>query len=376
MHLQKEHHPVTVEHDRFNKIERIPKPHEMRELYPLSPEGREVTLKARQALLDIMDTTNPHPRKLIVIVGPCSLDDLVLESGIHAVLEYANNLVTFLRADPLLTTNLEIVMRPNEDKTRSKLGWRGLGHSNPQKAYELMTAIVNTGLPIATEVMSPRPLQYYNDMLAMAWGGARNVADNNMRDAMAAFSHDEQNGKPIPLFVKNGTDGNLTDALNAREYIHSPNAKKAQRELGITFHNAATGNYEQHLRLRGNQHVGILMRGGSTVPTPEAYEAKVREFAEASATHGFPLGLDASHGGAEAHGGKHEIGERECLNHILELRERGQLQALRAIMFESHLYEGGKNGAGTSQTDRSIGIHETFDILMQLAKQQQEMHAM
>ena len=74
----------------------------------------QTVFSARSA---IHDQLNGEDKRLLVIIGPCSIHDPV------AALEYAKKLVVLREK---YQENLEIVMRVYFEKPRTTVGWKGL----------------------------------------------------------------------------------------------------------------------------------------------------------------------------------------------------------------------------------------------------------
>jgi phospho-2-dehydro-3-deoxyheptonate aldolase len=81
---------------------------------PITPPASTLVASTRDRIWNIM---RDEDRRLLVIVGPCSVHD------IEAAYEYGQKLVA-LRKE--LEDDLEIVMRVYFEKPRTNIGWKGL----------------------------------------------------------------------------------------------------------------------------------------------------------------------------------------------------------------------------------------------------------
>ena len=152
----------------------LPSPATLRQEYPLPPAVVAGIDGHRRRLQDILTGAD---RRLLVMVGPCSIHDP------DAALEYAGRL---LQLRNQLAGQVEVMMRVYFEKPRTTLGWKGLiydpdlnGDYNIVKgiavARRLMLAIAELGLPVAAELLEPVTAPYLSDLVSWAGIGARTV---------------------------------------------------------------------------------------------------------------------------------------------------------------------------------------------------------
>ena len=109
-------------------------------------------------------------------------------------------------------------MRAYIEKPRTTIGWKGFlydpnldGSSNMQlgleKSRELYLQIIEMGLPIASEILSPMATAYFDDLLAWGAIGARTSESQIHREISSHM--------PYSIGFKNGTDGSIQIALDA-----------------------------------------------------------------------------------------------------------------------------------------------------------------
>ena len=92
----------------------LPKPVEMREEIPRSNAQKELVRRIRDDLHEII---HGRDRRLVAVVGPCSIHDL------SACREYAEK---FAQLSCELEERLLMIMRVYFEKPRTTVGWKGL----------------------------------------------------------------------------------------------------------------------------------------------------------------------------------------------------------------------------------------------------------
>jgi 3-deoxy-7-phosphoheptulonate synthase len=215
--------------------------------------------KSRDAINEIIFGKD---RRLLVVIGPCSIHDL------KAGREYAEKLAKLAKE---VEDRMLIVMRVYFEKPRTTVGWKGLimdpkldGSSDIPEglriARRFLLDIIDLGLPTATELLDPITPQYISDLISWSAVGARTTESQTHRQMASGLS--------MPLGFKNGTDGGLTVAINAIKAASQP-----QTFLGIDNEGRANA-----LTTRGNPYCHVVLRGGSHGPNYSADDvAKARE---------------------------------------------------------------------------------------------------
>ena len=89
-------------------------PADLKQVFPLSEENAAFVVEARQQVRDILHNRD---RRMMVVVGPCSIHDPA------AAVEYARRLSKLAKE---LTDQLLLVMRVYFEKPRTTVGWKGL----------------------------------------------------------------------------------------------------------------------------------------------------------------------------------------------------------------------------------------------------------
>jgi hypothetical protein len=89
-------------------------PADLRQVFPMSDTGREFVSRSREKIKEILQRRD---RRLMVVVGPCSIHDT------EAAVEYAKRLSALSRK---VDDQLMLVMRVYFEKPRTTVGWKGL----------------------------------------------------------------------------------------------------------------------------------------------------------------------------------------------------------------------------------------------------------
>jgi 3-deoxy-7-phosphoheptulonate synthase len=327
----------------------LPLPSALRAEYPLSSAGNGAVMAARRSVEDIL---RGRDRRLLLIIGPCSVHD---EEGIHA---YADFLREQARA---YGDRIFFVLRCYMEKSRTGDGWKGLARdpdlsgasglaaAGLAKARRIMSALADSGLPLATELASPFLWPYWIDTVSWASIGARGVESQALREAAQTL--------PCPCGFKNGRDGGLANALTAAAVAAQPGAALAcGLEDGRPAELFAQGNPLPHVILRGSDD------------RPNWRRAPRLERLMAAQGLQPAILVDASHGNS----GKDPERQREAARGALGLRRRGV--AIRGVMVESYLRQGRQDLApgaipkpGLSLTDACLGLERSRALIADLA---------
>src|SRR2546425_7140456 len=136
------------------RTEALVPPAEVKREFPGSDALYEVVLRARAAVRDILAGTD---RRLLAVVGPCSIHDP------EAALDYARRLRALSER---LAAKLLVVMRVYFEKPRTTIGWKGFlndphldGTHDVQTglrlARKLLVDLTRLALPADTEMLAP-----------------------------------------------------------------------------------------------------------------------------------------------------------------------------------------------------------------------------
>lgn len=294
----------------------LPTPGELLASLPKTESQAEFVFRSRQAIHRILFGAD---RRLLVVVGPCSIHDL--EAG----REYGRKLAA-LAAE--LQDRIFIAMRVYFEKPRTTVGWKGLildphlDGSNDIAAglhvgRQFLREIVDLGLPPATELLDPITPQYIADLICWSAIGARTTESQTHRQLASGLS--------MPLGFKNGTDGSIQTAVNAIKAASQP-----QTFLGISLEGRAAA-----IRTRGNPDCHIVLRGGAKGPNYTA--PHVAEVEKSLAAAGVPraIMIDCSHDNSN----KQPERQPEILAEIVRQIVAGNA-SITGVMVESNLHAG------------------------------------
>lgn len=321
--------------------------HEM----PTTETAAALVAKTRDRIRNILYNED---RRLLVIVGPCSVHD------VEAAYAYGEKLVK-LRAE--LADHLEIVMRVYFEKPRTSIGWKGLiNDPHLDNSYDINTGLrlarkllldlAHLGLPAATELLDPITPQYIADVISWTAIGARTTESQTHREMASGLS--------MPIGFKNNTDGSLQAATNAMLAASQPHHFLGINHHGLASIMATTGNPDGHL----------VLRGGKNGPNYEAEH--VNQAAATLNQQGINprLMVDCSHANAN----KDHNRQMVVLDSVAEQLAAGSRHIL-GVMVESHLVAGKQSipkdlsqlTYGQSITDACVDFETTTQMLRKLA---------
>lgn len=320
-------------------------PYQLKAQLPLSSALKQQVAQHRQIIQNILAGTDP---RLLVITGPCSIHDP------QAALEYAEKLK---QLQSQVSDQIFLVMRAYIEKPRTTVGWKGFlydpdldGSANMQlgleKSRELYLQIIEMGLPIASEILSPMATGYFDDVLAWGAIGARTSESQIHREISSAM--------PYSIGFKNGTDGSIQIALDAIQSASHPHQFMGMSQSGLPA----------ILSSQGNPHAHLILRGANSGPN---YQLAEIEKIQQKAKGQLPaLIIDCSHGNSL----KDPQQQPQVLRTIVAEREQTQV---RGIMLESHLVDGNQKIScdmtyGQSVTDGCLGWDKTEQLLIEVAE--------
>jgi len=337
----------SLEDRNLTAIDPLPPPAELKTAHPISTIAARTVLRGRTAIRDAMHGRDR--KRLVAIVGPCSLHDP------EAALDYAKRLVPVAKE---LEDELVVVMRTYFEKPRTTVGWKGLvndprldGSCRVDEglglARQLLIGINDMGIPCATEFLDPFVPQYLADAVAWAAIGARTTESQTHREMASGLS--------MPVGFKNGTDGGHQVAIDATTSAGAPHSFLGVRSDGTAAVVKTAGNPDTHVVLRGG--------GGRTNFDRESVSAAAAKLDKRGVM------VDCSHGNSK----KDPALQGEAMRDVARQVRMGSNDVL-GVMLESHLEEGRQDWEpgtelryGVSITDACIGFEETDGLLRELA---------
>ncbi len=331
----------------------LPSPEEIIQQYPTSEIAAQTVFNGRQTIKRMMRNAD---MRLLVIVGPCSIHDE------KAAYEYAQRLKELQQK---VKENFFLVMRVYFEKPRTVIGWRGLindpdldGSSDIikglHKARQILLALSEMEVPIASELLDPVVPQYISDLISWAAIGARTTESQIHREMASGLS--------MPVGFKNSTDGNLQIAIDAIQ-----SSRFSHHFVGINV------DGKMHIwKSSGNIWGHIILRGGRD--EPNYHREKIEETAQRLEKAKLPpfVVVDCSHANSQ----KVYKKQVEVWNDLIQQTLDGN-EALRGIMLESHLHEGNQKipenlsqlKYGVSVTDPCINWETTERIILEANNQ-------
>jgi len=331
--------------------ETLPSPKAIKAILPLTQSARETVINSRKALVSILDRKD---KRLIVVVGPCSIHDL------DAAKDYAGRLKD-LAGD--LSDVFHILMRVYFEKPRTTVGWKGLINDpniddsfqidkGVHMARSLLIHLNEIGLPVATEALDPIMPQYLGDLISWTAIGARTAESQTHREIASGLS--------TPVGFKNGTDGSLSVAINAIKSAQNSHHFLGLNDLGQTT----------VYRTKGNRYSHVVLRGG---PQPN-YDKQNIELCEKKLKEaGLPprIMIDCSHGNSNKDFNLQPTVAHNSIDQVLDYNH-----SIIGFMLESNIEEGNQQipedlsdlKYGVSLTDACMNWETTETLLSEAAE--------
>ncbi|MFM7674962.1 MAG: 3-deoxy-7-phosphoheptulonate synthase [Synechococcus sp.] len=323
---------------------------------PISEASTATVQQARERIQAIL---RGEDRRVLVIVGPCSVHDVA------AAKEYAEAIRELHERH---RDALEVVMRVYFEKPRTTVGWKGMINdphldgsydinTGLRRARGLLLHLAEMGLPAATELLDPVVPQYIADLISWTAIGARTTESQTHREMASGLS--------MPIGFKNGTDGSATTAIHAMQAAARPHHFLGINRDGQASIVTTTGNPDGHLVLRGGKRGTNFHREA----IEEAAGILVKEGLLAR------LMVDCSHGNSN----KDYRRKGEVLEEVAEQLRQGSGHVM-GVMLESHLVAGSQKipedlsqlTYGQSITDACIDLATTRQLLDHLAEAVQQ----
>ncbi|MBP7258762.1 MAG: 3-deoxy-7-phosphoheptulonate synthase, partial [Neisseria sp.] len=282
---------------------------------PISDAAADLVHQTRQ---EIADLVHGRDKRLLLIIGPCSIHDP------EAALEYARKLLPLRKK---YEKELLIVMRVYFEKPRTTVGWKGLINDphldgtfdinfGLRQARRLLLALNDMGMPASTEFLDMITPQYYADLISWGAIGARTTESQVHRELASGLS--------CPVGFKNGTDGNLKiaiDAIGAASHPHH-------------FLSVTKAGHSAIVHTAGNADCHVILRGGKEPNYDSGHvKAAAEELTKAGVTP--KLMVDCSH----ANSRKDYTRQMEVAQDVAQQLRAGE-NNIMGLMVESHLVAG------------------------------------
>ncbi|PLX79520.1 MAG: 3-deoxy-7-phosphoheptulonate synthase [Desulfuromonas sp.] len=326
--------PTRTNNLKVSALTPIIAPGELKQVFPLDALTADFVTESRDAIKRIL---HGEDKRLMVVVGPCSIHDP------KAALDYAERLAALNRK---VGDQLFLVMRVYFEKPRTTIGWKGLindpdlnGSHEISKglgiARQLLCSINALGLPVAGEMLDTITPQYLADLISWGAIGARTTESQTHREMASGLS--------FPVGFKNGTDGNLQIAMDAMKSAHHSHSFLGINREGRT----------SKVRTTGNPDVHIVLRGGNDGPNYSAADIAATEKKLASASLPPAIMVDCSH----ANSNKDHTMQHQVMRDVMEQICNGNT-SICSLMIESNL-EAGNQSIQENLTDLRYGVSIT-----------------
>ena len=322
----------------------------LEEEYPVSEAASATIFDARTEIVDIL---NGRDRRLLVLVGPCSIHDT------KAAREYAALLQAAIQE---FSADLRIVMRVYFEKPRTTIGWKGLINDphldqsykindGLRQARRLLLDLAEMGVPTGTEFLDMISPQYIAGLVSWGAIGARTTESQVHRQLVSGVS--------CPVGFKNATSGDVQVAIDAIQ-----SAANSHTFLGHTKHGQSaifvtTGNPDCHIILRGGR--GMVNFGAESVAQTAAQMKKAGVEPR--------IMIDFSHANSSK-----DYRRQAMVCHDVSRQVAEGNPNIVGVMIESNLVAGAQKLSpgkqlvyGQSITDACIDWPETHTLLAELA---------
>ena len=339
----------------FNYVKELISPEEIKKLYPLTEELKQVKAKRDEEIKAVFEGTD---NRFLAIIGPCSADNE------DAVCEYINRLA---EVQEKIKDKVLIIPRIYTNKPRTTgEGYMGLVHQpDPHKKADFqeglhavrkmhLRAIKETGLSAADEMLYPENFPYIDDLLSYVAVGARSVEDQQHRLTVS--------GMDVPVGMKNPTSGDFSVMLNscvAAQISHTFLYRQWEVDTpgNPLTHTILRGAVNKHGQCISNYHYEDLMR-------------LLVMYQERPMLKNPAAIIDANHSNSNKKFDEQPRIVSEVLHHR---RTNAELEKLiKGVMVESYLVEGtqklSEGTYGKSITDPCLGWEATEKLLYTIAE--------
>jgi 3-deoxy-7-phosphoheptulonate synthase len=322
----------------------------LEEELPMTETASAIVYQARQQIASILRGAD---RRLLVVVGPCSIHNT------KAAREYARLLKSAIDEH---ANELHIAMRVYFEKPRTTIGWKGLINDpyldqsykindGLRQARHLLLDLAEMGVPAGTEFLDMITPQYLAGLVSWGAIGARTTESQVHRQLVSGLS--------CPVGFKNATSGDVQIAIEAVLSAAQPHTFLGHTKHGQSAIFATTGNPDCHVILRGGRNAVNY--------TAEAVADTCSKLERAGLKSNIMI--DCSH----ANSNKDHTRQPAVCRNVAGQIAGGECRIV-GVMLESNLIAGSQMLVagqplthGQSITDACMGWDETAALLNELA---------
>ena len=338
----------------MNFIRKLPTPKEIKEMYPLDENLKEIKAKNDE---EIQKVFRGESDKFILVIGPCSADKE------ESVIDYIKRLKD---VQEKVKEQIIIIPRIYTNKPRTTgAGYKGMLHQpdplqDPDMLKGLisirklhMRALKETGFSCADEMLYSENHRYLSDLLSYVAVGARSVEDQQHRLTAS--------GLDIPVGMKNPTGGDISVMLNA---IYA--AQHSHTFIYRGWEVKSSGNPYAHAILRG-----YVDQNGVSYPNYHYEDLELLSNLYDKAGLVNPgLIVDTNHANS---GKKYEEQIRIAKEVLHSTRHNKAIRKLvKGLMIESYIEDGcqklDEGVYGKSITDPCLGWEKTEKLILEIAE--------
>jgi 3-deoxy-7-phosphoheptulonate synthase len=322
----------------------------LEEEMPMTDAASSTVFEARNAICNVLAGRD---KRLVVVVGPCSIHDT------KAAREYATKLKAVMDE---CSNELIVVMRVYFEKPRTTIGWKGLINDpyldqsykindGLRIARRLLLDFAEMGVPAGTEFLDMISPQYVAALISWGAIGARTTESQIHRQLVSGLS--------CPVGFKNATSGDVQIAVEAMLSASHPHTFLGVSKYGQSAILFTSGNPDTH----------VILRGGSNLVnyTPEAVAEVCQRLEKAKQKPNVMI--DCSHANSQK---DHNRQLDVCRNVAAQVA--GGDSRIIGVMIESSLVAGAQKMVegkpltyGQSITDACISWDDTAILLKELA---------
>lgn len=322
----------------------------LEEELPATDKSSSTVFHAREEIRRILAGED---RRLLVVVGPCSIHDT------KAAREYGERLKGMIDE---VSSELRIVMRVYFEKPRTTVGWKGLINDphldqsyqindGLRQARHLLLDLAEMGVPAGTEFLDMISPQYVAGLVSWGAIGARTTESQVHRQLVSGLS--------CPVGFKNATSGDVQVAIQALLSAAQPHTFLGHTKHGQSAIFVTTGNPDCHIILRGGRNMVNYKA--------EAVAEVCRQLSEAGLAP--RVMVDCSHANSNKDYTRQGLVCRDVAAQVA-----AGSRNIMGVMLESNLVAGAQKLVegkplvyGQSITDACIGWDETAVLLRELA---------